>query len=260
VCVRARARVCVYKRARAHTHTHSRINNASLWRPYQWRKQTIAMRLPEILGRVVGGHGAEPAVQGWGVGGDVGREEAQIHVFASCTLPRDKGFGGEEEEGGRVEGVAGGQPQCVGGGGGADSFVSFWTDTGSDKGEDDEEDACSDEMIAVRQRWLRERRDARQVVDRVDARQVVDRVDLGHTCSAATECGGGERTWERGQLGEREGGQRGERECRGERDCIASSKHLDRHVFSEVSVQCICVVNSNYTSCMYNIQALCSTW
>jgi len=72
-------------------------------------------------------------------------------------------------------------------------------------------------MIAVRQRWLRERRDARQGVD------------LGHACSAAIEGGGGERAWERGQGGEGEGGQRGER------DCIASSKHLDRHVFSEVS-------------------------
>ena len=37
-----------------------RINNASLWRPYHWRKQTIVGRLPEILGReIVSDRGSE---------------------------------------------------------------------------------------------------------------------------------------------------------------------------------------------------------
>jgi hypothetical protein len=189
-------------------------------------------------------------MQGWGVGGDVGRGEAQVDAFAGCISPRDEGFGGEE--GRRGEGVAGGQLQCVRGGGLADSFVNFWTDTRSEEGEDEEEEACSDARIDVRQQWLRERR---------DARQGVDRVDLVHACSAATEGGGGEGSLEMGQGGEREGGQRGEGNCIAsvgptlhstyERDCIASSKHLDRCVFSEVSVQWLCVVNSNHAACIY---------
>ena len=32
----------------------SRISNASLWRPYHWRKHMIVSRLPELYGRVVG--------------------------------------------------------------------------------------------------------------------------------------------------------------------------------------------------------------
>ena len=49
------------------------INNASLWRPYHWRKQTIVSRLPEILGRVVGGGGERLEERGWGGEGE--REE-----------------------------------------------------------------------------------------------------------------------------------------------------------------------------------------